>query len=135
MQLTDIPFRQLSQNDIPRPWLLVIIVNPHTNKKITVLALIDTGADECAIPATYAPLLGDDLMAGKAKQVKTGNGITTAYSHTTSIELGSFTARNVLIDFMPNPHIVLLGTKSFLSHFILTINYPRKIFSLATPAK
>lgn len=135
MQLIDIPFRQLSRHDTPRPWMPVIIINPHANKRITVLALIDTGADECAIPASYAPLLGHDLLAGQVKQVKTGNGLTTAYSHTTSIEVGSFTAQNVLIDFMPNLHVVLLGAKSFLSHFILTIDYPRKSFSLATPAR
>ena len=95
-----------------------------------MLALIDTGADECAIPASYAPLLGHDLMAGKAKQVNTGNGLTTAYSHTTTIEVGSFTVKNVLIDFMSNLYVVLLGTKSFLNHFILTIDYPRIFFLL-----
>jgi len=35
-----------------------------------------------------------------------------------------------LIDFMPNLYVPLLGVKSFLSNFILTIDYPRQIFSL-----
>ena len=135
MQLIDLPFRQLSQNDTPRPWLPVTIVNPHTNKKVHVLALIDTGADECAIPANYASILGHNLMMGQTKEVKTGNGLTTAYAHTTTIEVGGFVVQNALIDFMPNLHVVLLGTKSFLSNFILTINYPQKTFSLITPKK
>ena len=57
MEITNIPFRKFGPNDIPRPWLPVIIKNPHTNKELEVYGLIDTGADECALPAQYAPLL------------------------------------------------------------------------------
>lgn len=51
MNLLQIPFTKLSPDDIPRPWLPVTITNPHTNKKIKVFGLVDTGADECALPA------------------------------------------------------------------------------------
>ena len=46
------------------------------------------------------------------------------------IEVGSYRINDTLIDFMPNLYVPLLGVKSFLSKFILTINYPEKIFSL-----
>jgi hypothetical protein len=37
------------------------------------------------------------------------------------------------VDYMPNLHIPLLGVKSFLSNFILTVDYPNKVFSLTIP--
>jgi predicted aspartyl protease len=52
-----------------------------------VYALIDTGADECAFPASFAPLLGHNLQAGQSKKISTGNGITMAYGHITRIEI------------------------------------------------
>jgi predicted aspartyl protease len=101
--------------------------------------LIDTGADECALPASYASLLGHNLQAGVERTIQTGNGSTTAYSHTTSITILNFqgesaiTIDETLIDFMPNLHVVLLGVKNFLSRFILTINYPSQTFSIQWP--
>lgn len=130
MELLNIPFTKLSSDDIPRPWLPVTIINPHANKKIKVLGLIDTGADECALPARYAILLGHNLEAGFVKEINTGNGKTLAYSHTVRIETANFTIQYILIDFMPNLYLPLLGVKSFLSNFILTVNYPKKTFSL-----
>ncbi|MEW6557607.1 MAG: hypothetical protein AB1349_09665 [Elusimicrobiota bacterium] len=69
MKIKDRPFSQLSKDDILRPWLPVVIINPHTDKKMRVLALIDTGADECALPASYAAILGHTLNAGKIKKL------------------------------------------------------------------
>jgi hypothetical protein len=92
--------------------------------------LIDTGADECALPASYAAILGHDLAAGKSKEIRTGNGITTAYSHTSRLLLDGFVIEETLIDFMPNLFVPLLGTRNFLCNFVLTIDYPRQFFSL-----
>lgn len=130
MEISNIPFRRFSPNDIPRPWLPVVIINPHTSKEIEVYGLIDTGADECALPAQYASLIGHNLQAGYPKEINTGNGKTLAYSHTVSIKILDFVVKNVLIDFMPNLYIPLLGTKSFLGNFVLTIDYPNFSFSL-----
>ena len=99
----------------------------------TCHSLIDTGADECAFPASFAPLLGHNLQAGQLKKISTGNGITIAYSHTTRIIIEGFSTQDVLVDFMPNLNIPLLGVKSFLSNFILTVDYPNKQFSLTLP--
>ena len=46
-----------------------------TNKGIKVYALIDTGADECAFPASFAPILGHNLKNGQLKRVSTGKGV------------------------------------------------------------
>jgi hypothetical protein len=86
-------------------------------------------------PHPYAPILGHNLQNGQLKRVSTGNGITTAYSHTTRIVVEDFSTQDVLVDFMPNLSIPLLGVKSFLSNFILTLDYPNKVFSLLLPNK
>jgi predicted aspartyl protease len=130
MGFRNIPFTRLTHGDTPRPWLPVTIINPHSNKRIRVFGLIDTGADECALPASYAAILGHNLLLGATKEINTGNGKTLAYSHTVKIEMGEFTLQNTLIDFMPNLYVPLLGVKSFLSNFVLIINYPELNFTL-----
>jgi clan AA aspartic protease len=124
------PFTIIRPGDVARPYLPITVKNPDTNKQIQVYALIDTGADECAFPASFASLLGHNLLAGQQKKISTGNGITIAYGHITRIIIDEFSTEDVLVDFMPNLYIPLLGVKSFLSNFILTIDYPNKIFSL-----
>ena len=133
MIAAEIPFTKFNDNDIARPRLPVTIHNPHTKLSVKVYGLIDTGADECAIPAEYAPLLGHNLQAGIRKTISTGNGATTAYAHTLCFKTDSIEINDVLIDFMPNLHVVLLGVKSFLSNFILTVNYKNSTFSLIKP--
>jgi len=124
------PFKILATGQIPRPCLEVEIRNPHTQKSISVLALVDTGADECAMPAELADMLGHNLTKGKPKNIRTGSGLSASYSHTVDIKIDGFTVSNVLIDFMPNLHIPLLGVKSFLGNFILTVDYPKETFTL-----
>lgn len=130
MSLQNVPFIQIHPSDTLKPWLPVIIINPHSGKRIKTYGLIDTGADECALPAQYADILGHNLQRGIPKDISTGNGTTIAYSHTVSIETKGFQVDNVLIDFMPNLCVPLLGVKSFLNNFILTINYKDRAFSL-----
>ncbi len=36
------------------------------------------------------------------------------------------------LTFMPNLFVPLLGVRSFLNHFILTVDYPHQVFSLET---
>lgn len=130
MNLQDIPFIQISPGDTPKPWLPIVITNPHTGNKVKTYGLIDTGADECALPAQFADILGHNLQKGTPKEISTGNGITKAYSHTVSIETNDFRTDDVLIDFMPNLSVPLLGVRSFLGKFILTVNYKAQTFSL-----
>lgn len=134
MPVHNYPFSVIRPGDMPRPYLPVTIINPATNMQIRVYALIDTtGADECALPASFAPILGHNLQAGQPKKISTGNGITIAYSHITRILVEEFSTQDVLVDFMPNLNIPLLGARSFLSNFVLTVDYPNKVFSLQLP--
>jgi|SRR3989339_469685 len=130
MPVKNYPFTSIRKDDLARPYLPITIENPSTNKKMDVYALIDTGADECAMPASFASILGHNLQNGIIKKIGTGNGITVAYGHTTKILLEGFSTQEVVIDFVPNLSTPLIGVKSFLSNFILSINYPNKTFSL-----
>jgi hypothetical protein len=71
----------------------VKLSNPDTDKLVAVYALIDTGADECALPAGYASLPGHHLEKGVVRKIGTGNGTTFAYSHTSCITMADFTDR------------------------------------------
>ncbi|MCK8603324.1 retroviral-like aspartic protease family protein [Desulfoferrobacter suflitae] len=131
--LREYPFHIVRPGDIARPYLPITITNPSTGKEVRVYALVDTGADECAFPASFAPILDHNLQAGQVRRIGTGNGITVAYGHTTRIAIEDFSTQDVLVDFMPNLSTPLLGVKSFLCSFVLTIDYPKKTFSLLLP--
>ncbi len=134
MNIIDKPFTIIREGDIPRPILHVTIRNPNTGSVFRTIALIDTGADECSFPASFASLTGHNLLAGQQKEIITGNGKTIAYAHKISLEVNGFRKKDVLVDFMPNLHIGLIGVKNFLKEFILTINYPEQKFSLVSKA-
>lgn len=137
MPLKDCQFIKISPDDIFRPALPIRIINPHTNKSFFSYGIIDTGADECAIPAEIASILGHKLDAGIKKDISTGNGITAAYSHTTKFEVFhsntldlALTINNTPVDFLPNLHVILIGVKNFLGNYVLNIDYPRERFSI-----
>lgn len=140
MPIRDCPFT-LCSNGIYRPILPVRIINAHDpGKNFRTWGIVDTGADECAIPAHYARLLGHDLPAGIQKTVSTGNGATYAYSHKTRFEIYHpvtydlmYAVGDTCIDFMMNLPVVLLGANNFLNRFVLMIDYPRRIFSITKP--
>jgi len=139
MPIRDCPFT-FCGNSIYRPILPIRIINPHTGGNYRTQGIIDTGADECAIPAAYAPILGHDSQAGQTKTIRTGNGLTVAYAHTTKFEIFHpetaellYTMEDTPVDFLPNLNVVLLGVSSFLSRFILTLDYPNKRFSIKYP--
>lgn len=137
MPIRNCPFPPFPDNHLCLR-LPITIINPKTNQKLKTFGIIDTGASECAIPARIAMMLGHNLIKGKKKNVSTGNGLTNAFRHTTTLlihhpttpNIDIFTIDNVLIDCLPNLNMVLLGVNGFLSNFVLNIDYPNKTFSL-----
>jgi len=145
MPIAEYPFVRRTDESPPRPMLHLRISNPATRRHVDALGLIDTGADECALPARFAELLGHNLQAGKAQKIRTASGSTTAYSHRCTIDIFDthalcegreqvvHTLENTPIDFLPKLGPVLLGVRSFLSGFVLAIDYPRRVFSIRRP--
>jgi predicted aspartyl protease len=123
------PFRSAGVEP-PRPYLNIIISNPDNGKSLKAYGLIDTGADECAFPAWMARALGHNLEAGLPKMVTTASGFATNFSHTTTIEIPGFSTNRVVVDFAPGLGVCLLGVRSFLSNFVLVLNYRKGFFSL-----
>jgi predicted aspartyl protease len=131
MKRFDFKFKKITASAPSRPYILVTLSNPHSGNSIAVFALVDTGADECALPASFAPLLGHHLEKGTVKKVGTGNGTTVAYAHTSLIKMADFSTGEILMDYMPNLQTPLLGVKSFLGGFVLSVDYPAQKFSLS----
>jgi len=139
------PFVQMGINDMPRPKLPVRIINPHTGQLILTWALIDTGADMCAVPADLAQALGHTLDAVGSNTISTGAGKGSMYHHTFQIEILK-TDLSVVNGFDPNLVVhtiqsspiacavglqtVLLGVSGFLQDYILTVNYQELFFSV-----
>ncbi len=143
MPITGYPFSILGAGNIPKPLLPISITNPYTGQSLFQWALIDTGADICAVPAWIAIALGHDLKAGATSSIGTGNGHSDAYRHTMNIEIfkishaGTQDPNTVVhripdtpITCMQNLSVVLLGVNGFLQNFKLTIDYPRSNFSI-----
>ena len=135
MPIKNCPFSCIDDN-FPRPWLPIIIVNPHTGKEYKTYGLVDTGSDGCAIPAFIATELGHDLLKGNKRNTGTAGGKADVYSHTTVIEIYDqnlkkvYTVKESHISCMPNLPIPLLGVQDFLGEFYLNIEYPKQKFSV-----
>jgi len=121
--------------------LYLRIGNPRTRLSFHTMALIDTGADACAVPAGFAMSLGLDLETGAVKRVGTASGVAKAYSHrckvevfdTTALQAGRptvvYIADDLNVDFLPKLRTVLLGVRGFLDRFVLSVDYPNRTFS------
>lgn len=141
MPIVEYPFTILSPGAPPRPMLPIRIHNPDTGMIYRTWGLIDTGADDCAIPAAVAPAIGHKLDAGRPSTIGTAGGNATVYAHVTHIDILSIadhvtvvhSIHNTPVDFCPGLNTVLLGVANFLSNFVLTIDYPKQRFSIKTP--
>jgi len=127
------PFTSFGTSVPSRPYLHVQFLNPHSGVKRRLFGLIDTGADECALPAEFAKVFGHNYLKGKKRDIIGVGGHVEAFSHTMSIEIPGYGSYEALIDFVPGLTTVLLGVSSFLSNFVLTVDYKKKVFSLTKP--
>lgn len=142
MPIQNIPFTRFSDTVSSHPRLLVKIINSDTNLSMFTFGIIDTGADECAVPEFIATTIGHNLKKGKKKLIGTAGGLTPSYSHKTRVELyhpvtgkHMYTLNETPIDYVDGLHCALLGVKNFLDQFVLRIDYPKKRFSITFPKK
>jgi hypothetical protein len=142
------PFTQIAP-DYSRPMLWIRVSNAHSDvPAIFVKAVVDTGADECAFPASIATQLGHQLLKGVArKTVRTASGKAKAFSHTSRVEVLAmradglpgtevfYTLSETPIDFIQGCESFLLGARNFLKPFVLEIDYPAEVFSIRRPPR
>lgn len=124
------PFTKITENGKYRPYLFITLLNPQNGKSMSLYALIDTGADECCFPVSYAKILGHDLKKGKTKNINSANGLAVVYSHTARIFTESYMTEEITVDFSESLNTPLLGVNNFLSNFVLTLNYPENYIIL-----
>lgn len=146
MPIIDYPFVQVMSGVEPKPALFIRVINPLTKQSFRTVAAIDTGADESCFPAEIAQLLDCELSNMESKQVAMAGGSRKAYKYKLSIDvlkcadIGDPQKEFVKLRMLNIPIILIdglkgfiLGQKGFLDHFVLTINYERKVFSLRNP--
>jgi len=151
MAIDKFPFTRLSPVGQYKPYLYVRISNPKSSISMTIPALIDTGAEDCALPGWYAVKLGHNLRKGhNCRSVHGIGGATEAYAHTCTLEVldmkgglkspvidyeNVVISKSSLFDFVENWNMTfaILGVNGFLRDYILTIDYPNHLFSLTKP--
>lgn len=148
MPIVNYPFVDINGTGTPKPALPVVLTNPANGFDYSTWALIDTGADSTVIPEFIAKKLYHDI---KHQNVQTDvcfgiSGSATTYHHTFRLKVlglnrkGDVLHNKVAIKMnkrlfpvIPGLHTMVLGEDDFLKKYILTINYPRKTFSLRVP--
>jgi len=145
MPIVDYPFVDIDGS--PKPAIPVVLTNPANNFDHFTWALIDTGADDTVIPAYIGQKLYHNLKHHKVKKdICCGiGGEAPAYYHTFRLNFlesdrkGHISERSVirinqrLFAVVEGIHTMILGESDFLKKYILTINYPKKTFSVRKP--
>ncbi len=132
-----------------RLWIRVSNPKAPNIPPVLALAIVDTGADDCLFPADTAIRVGHVLKSVPPKPISGINSSSVAYPHTSRVEILAtlvnggpsrkvlYTMKSTLVDFMEsgkNQSVpFLLGTKTFLNNFVLTIDYPNRRFSICRP--
>ena len=141
MPIENYRFRRFEHGGPLKPLLPVRISNPYnTNEEFfETLGLIDTGADECSLPAYIAELIGHDLRKVKPIPFEGATGTGVAYPHTTTIEITipkiGLILPEMKIDYVEGLPCVLLGVRGFLERHILKIDYTKRLLSIKRPEK
>ncbi|MBF0381546.1 MAG: hypothetical protein HQL69_11040 [Magnetococcales bacterium] len=138
MPVRKVPLLLKSSDSPGQPYLNVVVTNPHAeNRRLKVRALIDTGADFCALPVKYAAILGHTLENGAQQGINTGGGKAVTFYHQAKIIIpdhnynGSpFVTKELKIGFLHGLHTPVMGTRGFLEYFKLVVDYQEGHFSL-----
>jgi hypothetical protein len=159
MAIRDFPFFRISPFGSWKPILCMRLTNPENGFDTDSLALIDTGADRCAIPEHIAKRLGHEIDGPGVERghIQGVAGDSETFLHTFQIEVYALKEHQgaaivdynrvvlripkVKWDVVPatrdaRGHIVcnlpdvLIGVEDFLKDYKLVIDYPRKVFSL-----
>ncbi len=121
-------FTQIGIKDRFRPYFEIIIRNENTGKEIKTFGLLDTGADESALPGFYAKILGHDLDKGNKKEIMVAGGKTEAFRHTNKFLIPKIgLIKDILIDFIPNLHIPIIGL-NIIENYNVFLYYQNRYF-------
>jgi hypothetical protein len=144
------PFPMAASDPFPngqivyRPWVLTRLTAPN-NTTFNCLSDVDSGADSCVFPASFAGALGLDILQMK-QQTTGGVGNTGNITHYTelTIEIGKV-EQNGTWTFDPelkfkayvgftlgleDQGIGLLGEGDFFEKYVVTLDHKNRLFHL-----
>jgi hypothetical protein len=103
----------------------------HKEKSVDLLALIDSGADDCLFPMEVAEVLGLQLdSANRNEYSGIGEGQVTAIFGTVSLEVGGWPFE-LYAGFTDSPSVVpILGQHGFFSLFEVKFNLSKEEIEL-----
>ncbi|HEY1649443.1 MAG TPA: hypothetical protein VGF96_15785 [Terracidiphilus sp.] len=119
-----------------RPLTRAIIRSVATGKRMRCFVCLDSGADHCVFPASFATALGIDILTLK-KHLTGGVGSTANPTYYTNLEI--FLAPDIqfksYVGFSPamDAHgIGLLGQAGFFEYYNVSFNQKDMKFSIET---
>jgi len=146
MPIIDYPFQAQGPFSELSPILPIIIINPENRWQFQTWGLIDTGASATTIPGFIATEIGHNIERVKPTPGLGAGGAVDVYEHTCSINILSMAQDGKVnkdeivikvsrrrIGVINGLHYVLLGVNDFLKKYVVTIDYPRKVFSIQKP--
>ena len=114
-----------------KPWIKISLGYKKTHKiiPVSIVALIDSGADVCFCSKDIGIWLGVNFKKKDRFEFKTANssilvafkGIVTLYACGTDYECPFYFA-----DFLPKETPIILGQSGFFDHFKITFDLPNK---------
>lgn len=151
MPIIDYPLRSVGSLGELRAFLPLKVTSLKTNISYEVEGVVDPGAGTTLIPYYIANELGFDITTGKQVIAPTAGGELLVYFHACKIQVlsidddGNVDSSDVIINLPTNyfafsskekfPPVLLLGIKDFLEQYVLTFDYPRRVFSIQKPAE
>ncbi len=118
------------RDNIPRPRIEVRL--RHGDRFVKLLALVDSGADDCLFRLEVAQFLGLPLKRDAVHRYGgIGAGSITATFGTVTLEVGKWTLWDFYVGFSDSPSVVpILGQNGFFSEFEISFNRSEEIIKL-----
>lgn len=124
------PARRTTQ----RPYVAIDLFNG--TRSFRSYALIDSGADDCIFPASFARQLGLNYLAGRHYPFGgAGDGNQDAYFFDLELDIIDISRYAVPIGFSPSVEKFghgVLGQNGFFDRFSLSFHLARGVFSIYT---
>lgn len=124
--------------DVYRPLLKLHLSAPSTGNRITLTAVVDSGADHCIFPLAVATALGfNPLTLKKNMTGGVGNAANTTFYAPARLEIPVIAGASLVVDVyagfcagVDSLGMGLLGQSGFFDRFTVTLDHRRQTFHI-----